>query len=77
MNFTLFTYKSQNCAPSQQNFAPSHETEPVTFRNSGYHMKDPDTRSLDDDTWIQMRMASGPLNTSSTHVMKASGVGNF
>ena len=32
--FPLCTYKSQNVAQSQLNFAPSHNGETVTFRNS-------------------------------------------
>ena len=34
INFTVCTYKSQNFAPSQLNFAPLHDGETVTFRNS-------------------------------------------
>ena len=33
-NFPACTYKSQNVAQSQQNFAPLHDGETVTFRNS-------------------------------------------
>ena len=32
MNFPVSTYKSQNFAQSQLNFAPSHDGEKVTFR---------------------------------------------
>ena len=32
--FPVCTYKSQNFAQSQLNFAPSHDGETVTFRNS-------------------------------------------
>ena len=34
LNFPACTYKSQNVAQSQLNFAPSHYGETVTFRNS-------------------------------------------
>ena len=34
MKFPAHTYKSQNLAQSQLNFAPSHDGETVTFRNS-------------------------------------------
>ena len=34
MNFPACTYKSENFAHSQLNFAPSHDGETVTFRNS-------------------------------------------
>ena len=36
MNFPACTHKSQNFAQSQQNFAPLHDGETVTFRNSAY-----------------------------------------
>ena len=35
IKFQACTYKSQNVAQSQLNFAPSHDGEIVTFRNSG------------------------------------------
>ena len=31
----VFTYKSQDFAQSQENFARSHDPETVTFKNSG------------------------------------------
>ena len=34
MNFPVCTQKSKNVAQSQQKFAPSHNGETVTFRNS-------------------------------------------
>ena len=34
MNLPACTYKSQNFAQSQRNFAPSHNVETMTFRNS-------------------------------------------
>ena len=39
MNFTLFTYKSLNFAQRQLYFAPSHDSETVTFLNSGDNKK--------------------------------------
>ena len=35
LNFVACTYKSKKIAHSQQNFAPSHNDETVTFRNFG------------------------------------------
>ena len=35
LNFMDCTYKSQNCARSQQHFAQLHDGETVTFRNFG------------------------------------------
>ena len=34
MKFSARTYKSKKVAPSQLNFAQSHDGEAVTFRNS-------------------------------------------
>ena len=34
MNFSICTYKYENFAQSQQNCAPPHDGETVTFRNS-------------------------------------------
>ena len=41
MNVSACTYKSQSIAQSQQIFAPSHDGETVTFRNSAFSIHKP------------------------------------
>ena len=38
-NFSVCAYKSQDFAQSEKNFAPSHDRETVTFRNSDFQLK--------------------------------------
>ena len=42
INIPVSTYKSQNFAQSRRNFAPSHDGETVTFRNSAQAKKTPE-----------------------------------
>ena len=55
MNFPACTHKSKKITQSQQNFAPSHDGETVTFRNSALRIS---------SLWSEMQKPSQCDNTS-------------